>query len=341
MTSCAMDIRWCRWATKLGAHCLLICAALRCEAQNLVPNPGFEIPEDSCSWQCCFNVGSRPLHWFSWMNSPEHFNACAGGAGGYDSLVAVPHNGWTYQSPWDGDAYAGVRTYDGGEDYREYMGAQLIEPLVPGCTYQLRFRTNPAYGGNYWLIDGGTACDNVGLLLTTTSNAWPGTTGQAFGYRNFAHLRTTVPVADTLAWTLVEGTIVADSAYAYVVLGNFYPDSLTNAIPIGNPVPWTGITYYLFDGVEVVPVDTQCHGVGVQELEAGKPMVEVLPEAVRINWQGGGEVHASLIDPLGRLCHSGSDGSGIVQLPLPEGSGLYILHVERNGRSYVQKFVLP
>src|SRR5690606_18887163 len=155
---------------------------------------------------------------------------------------------------------------------REYVGTELIEPLEVGCTYELRFWTNPAYGGNYWLIDGGTACNNVGLLFTTSSNAWHSTTGPAFPWRNFAHSRTVTPIADTASWILVEGTFVADSAYTHLVLGNFYPDSLTEAIPIGNPIPWTGITYYLIDGVEVIPLDKGCNGLGVDaHLSSGEP----------------------------------------------------------------------
>jgi hypothetical protein len=114
MTFNAMNLRWHGTGLGLLLGCLGFIAFLRCEAQtNLVPNWSFEIPEDSCSWQCCFNVGSRPLHWFSWMNSPDHFSACAGGSGGDDSLMTVPQNGWSYQLPWDGEAYVGVYAYDG------------------------------------------------------------------------------------------------------------------------------------------------------------------------------------------------------------------------------------
>lgn len=338
MNSRAMNLRW--LAARMGCvlGCLGLFAALRCEAQtNLVPNPGFELPEDSCSWQCCFNVGSRPLHWYSWMNSPDHFNACAGGDGGYDSLVSVPHNGWSFQYPWEGDAYAGVRTYDGGEDYREYMGAALLEPLVPGCSYQLRFRTNPAYGGTYWLPNGGGVCNNVGMLLITVSNAWPGISGPPFEFRNFAHLRTTVPVVDTVAWTLVEGTIVADSAYAYVVLGNFFTDALTNGYANGGS--WTDITYYLFDGVEVVPLDVGCHGTGLADLEQGGPKVDLGNGVVTVRWDA--PIQVTVSDPIGRMCQRVSGETGSAQVQLPTGKGLYVLQVESKGRSFVQKFVWP
>lgn len=338
MTFNAMNLRWPGNGLGLVLGCLGFIAFLRCEAQtNLVPNWSFETPEDSCSWQCCFNVGSRPLHWFSWMNSPEHFNACAGGSGGNDSLVSVPQNGWSFQFPWDGEAYVGVYAYDGyPSEYREYVGAQLLEPLVPGCAYQLRFRTNPAYGGTYWLFEGGV-CDNVGMLLTTTSNAWQGISGPPFGFRNFAHLRTQNPVADTLAWTLVEGTIVADSAYTHLVLGNFFTDALTRGYPNGSST--TDIAFYLIDGVEVVPVDAACHVLGLGELVPFAPTVEILPASVRVRWHG--RVEVSVHDALGRAYASVSNGADIVEIPFSGSAGLYVLRVESDGKSFVQKFVLP
>lgn len=338
MTFKAMNLR--RPCAGLGLllGCLGFVASLRCEAQiNLVPNWSFETPEDSCSWQCCFNVGSRPMHWFSWMNSPDHFSACAGGSGGDDSLMAVPQNGWGYQLPWDGEAYVGVYAYDGyPSEYREYVGAQLLEPLVPGCAYHLRFRTNPAYGGNYWLFDGGVS-NNMGMLLTTTSNAWQGTSGPPFGFRNFAHLRTPIPVEDTLAWTLVEGTIVADSAYEHLVLGNFFTDALTSGYPNGSST--TDIAFYLIDAVEVVPVDAACHVLGVEEMGSFSPTVEILPTSVRVRWYGS--IQASVHDAVGRRCAFVSDGADIVEIPFSGSAGLYVLRVESEGRSFVQKFVLP
>lgn len=152
----------------ISLHSLLSAMALRCEAQfNLAPNPGFEDLEE-CPSTIGFQLGDRPYHWHSWLNSPDYFHACA-----QDTLVGVPGNGWTFQHAWDGDAYVGVYAYDGSmQDYREYVGAELIEPLVPGCTYRLRFRAAPAYNGSYWLTNGGGACNNLGMLFTMASNAW-------------------------------------------------------------------------------------------------------------------------------------------------------------------------
>ena len=74
--------------------CLLLLAALRCEAQNLVPNPSFEL-NDTCPYTIGFQEGDKPLHWDRWDQDPEYFHASAGNFGSADSLVDVPWNGFT------------------------------------------------------------------------------------------------------------------------------------------------------------------------------------------------------------------------------------------------------
>jgi hypothetical protein len=230
--------------------------------------------------------------------------------------------------------------YDGGTDeYREYIGVQLIEPLQVGCTYRLRFRLNPAYGGNYWLIDGGGACNNMGMLFTMETNEWSGTSGPPFPYRNFAHLRSADPVVDTLAWTLVEGEFVADSAYRYLVLGNFYADSLTNGFAIGDS--WTDITYYLVDGVEVLPITAGCNGVGIDDPSVGGPLLQWVGNEVSAHWSFG-PFSVRIVDAIGRLVAEERSSIGAtITLTAPSAKGFYSVQVSTRERSFAQKFVLP
>ncbi|MBK7383820.1 MAG: hypothetical protein IPP83_12350 [Flavobacteriales bacterium] len=333
-----MNNRWPSAALALALGCLLFVALPRCEAQNLVPNPSFE-QLDTCPYSIGFQVGDRPIHWYSWLNSPDYFHSCAQAVNGVDTLVGVPRNGWTFQHAWEGSAYVGMYSWGLG-DFREYVGAELLEPLVVGCTYQLRFRVNPAADGTYWLQDGGTACDNVGLLFTTGSNAWYTLEGPPFPFRNFAHLYTTFPVSDTVAWTLVEGAFVADSAYSHIVLGNFFADSLTTALPIGNPNPWTGVTYYLIDGVEVIPITPGCHGVGVPDLVGGTPVVRFEAGMIVVD-QMQEPFIAQVLDMVGRVLetsHWRQVGTGTMRLPTHQGDYVLQLYGERS--TFVKKFVV-
>lgn len=326
----------------LALCCSLFVSAPRCDAQNLVPNPSFEL-RDTCPYSVGFQEGDRPLYWYSWLNTPDYFNACAGSLQSIDSLVDVPRNGWTFQYAWEGNAYVGMYAYDGvAGDYREYVGAELIQPLVVGCTYLLRFRINPADNGTYWLIDGGSACSNMGLLLATSSNAWtapePWPPGPDFPFRNYAQLKAEVPIGDTATWTSVEGTFVADSAYTHLVLGNFFPDSLTTAIPLDAADPWYGITYYLIDGVEVIPLDSGCNGLGVPDaMSANAPSVQWAEDRIEVYWDG--EVYSvQVMDSLGRTVWETESVITDLDLPKPMTEGVYYLRLLGKEKQHIVKF---
>ncbi len=318
--------------------CLLVIGTAVCPvwAQNLVPNPSFE-QHDTCPYTIGFQEGDRPQDWFSWFNSPEYFNACAGSLMDIDTLVDVPRNGWTYQQAWEGDAYIGLRTYDGGNDYRELAGATLLSPLITGCTYQLRFRANAAYNGTYWLPNGGGAANNLGMLFTMASNAWSTVTGPEFGFRHFAHLRTETVITDTLGWTLVEGTFTADSAYSHIVLGNFYPDSSTVGFPNGNSS--TYITYYVIDGVEVIPLAGDCAN-DVDEIQEGNaPRVEWGMSRVVVH-SDDLPISACISDATGRVIVAWMAGVGRLELPRPRSPGIYSLSMMRSERYFVKMFLI-
>ncbi len=55
--------------------------------------------------------------------------------------------------------------------------------------------------------------------------------------------------------------ILADSAYSHLVLGNFFPDSLTTAFQVGDTVPLYGITSSFDRRGEVIPLGIGCNGV--------------------------------------------------------------------------------
>ncbi len=324
----------------IAVCCSLFIAAQSCEAQfNLVPNPSFEL-QDTCPYTVGFQEGDRPLHWFSWYNSPEYFHACAGTLQSIDTLVDVPQNGWTFQYAWDGDAYVGLYAYDGSlDEFREYVGAELLEPLVVGCDYRVRFRTNPAFNGSYWLPGGGGACNNIGLLFSTTSNAWSGLTGPAFGFRNDADVYSAAVIDDTVAWTMVEGIFTADSAHGYVVLGNFFTDSLTTGF--ANAGSWTDITYYLIDSVSVTPIDVECHAIGLgEEGVIAKPQVHWSDEGMEVVWNPTRYV-ARIRDMTGRQVQPLvlSSGNRLV-VPRPSSSGAYLLELGTGEQTVVLKFVV-
>ncbi|MBK6541714.1 MAG: hypothetical protein IPG10_10640 [Flavobacteriales bacterium] len=76
-------------------------------------------------------------------------------------------NFFTYQEPFEGTSCAGLHTYwqNDQAEYREWMMAPLVEPLVVGQTYYCSFWANAAFGGEttsihwqQWLANDKVGC---------------------------------------------------------------------------------------------------------------------------------------------------------------------------------------
>ena len=326
-------------AARLVGCCLLFIVALHGAAQNLVPNPSFEEYE-MCPYTIGFQPGSRPTHWRSWLNSPEYFHACAGSLQDIDTLVGVPQNGWGYQYAWDGDAYVGGYMYWVHDDFREYIGVELLEPLEIGSAYSVSLRVNLAWGGTYDPNMG--ACNNIGLLFTMDSNAWEGITGPPFPFRNYAHVYSPDIITDSLGWTLVSGVFTADSAYQYLVLGNFFNNALTDTI--GLP-PWNGeVAYYFIDDVCVSRQKGGCATTGIDEALGQMDAFAVYDghaQQVVLAWPGNRAYQVEVVDLSGRLVAWARVEDERTRLDAQQwASGLYLARMRQGDRVEVVKFVV-
>lgn len=336
MNHSAMNNPWLGMASMLMLCCVLLLAAQRCEAQgNLVPNPSFEL-QDTCPSAPGFVGGAKPLFWEKWNQSPEYFDACVVS----DTLIDVPQNGMGYQHALDGDAYVGHYTYGSGE-YREYLGCQLLQPLVVGGTYSLAFYANVAMGGNYWAPI--WASNNVGMLFTMEPNIWTDQDEPPFAIRNYAHLFSANIISDTANWTLVSGTFVADSAYQYLVIGNFFSNLLTDTVHLF-PAPSLG-AYYFVDGVCVtMQGDVGCsfdNSVGQQY----DPGLRIHPNPTS-DWLHItlGETHVTpytIYDLVGRVVIEGWVAGGNLKVDVGQwASGEYLLSVGEVRKQSVRLVVM-
>lgn len=324
--------------------CPLFVAFSHVDAQNLVPNHSFEEYE-VCPYTIGFQEGDRPLHWYSWLESPDYFHACAGSLQDIDTLASVPQNGWGFQYAWDGDAYVGLYAFYTTDEYREYIGVELLEPLEIGETYQISFRMNLAWGGNYFVQLG--ACNNVGLLFNMTSNAWtapfPSPPGPPFPFRNYAHLYSPSIITDTVGWTLVSGSFTADNAYRYVVLGNFFDNAHTDTLAI--PPGGGEVAYYFIDDVCVSRQKGGCDVTGIDGREGvGLPGAVFDPASgdILLTWPSRVRFSAEVVDMAGRIVGKGDGGSGALRLSATSWcEGVYIARFRYGEERKFIKFVLP
>lgn len=232
-------------------------------AQNLVPNPSFEYltecPDD-------YGQVGRAIGWTGSLSSPDLFAFC-----GAATEVQTPHNGAGFQDPFQGQNYAGIWTYAGctedvGCDH-EIIQAMLTEPLTIGLTYHVSLRVSctTSFPSSSALF--GLASNRLGALLRTQPVGDP---NEWWPFPNQAHLYAEQLITDTAIWTEIEGDVLADSAYAYLSIGNFFSDALTDTIGILPPGVGVQASYYYIDALCIVEVGGDC------SLPTGKPEPESL-----------------------------------------------------------------
>lgn len=206
-------------------------------AQNLVPNPSFEIYS-----QCPINFADitpvdswyrLPIH----NGTPDYFNACN------SSYLNVPNNIPGSQAAFDGNAYIGISTYSSNYiNFREYIQTQLTSPMIAGQTYLVSFYVSCADENRY-------SSNNIGAIFTVSSlsgNNWSNTSLNITPHINYP-----TPITNITGWTLISGSYVASGNEQYLTVGNFYNDDLTQFVSI-NTSGATGDAYYYIDQVNVV-----------------------------------------------------------------------------------------
>jgi hypothetical protein len=212
------------------------------KGQNLVQNGDFE---DTVSCPTSLGQIIKSTGWDAYSSSPDYYNSCSSAGGN----VSVPDNIMGHRYPASGNAYCGAICYVKSEtDYsqnREIIGEQLSSALVVGQKYFASFKVSAVISTNA----GNMASNKLGMLFSTQPYTnFDSTTIPPI--QNFAHIYSDSIIVDTLNWTMISGSFVADSAYTYISIGNFFKTNSTDTLTlINNPV--YGGSYYFFDDVKV------------------------------------------------------------------------------------------
>ncbi|MCE3260782.1 MAG: hypothetical protein K0S12_2423, partial [Bacteroidetes bacterium] len=197
--------------------------------------------------------------WQNFGSTPDYYHTC-----GFDGMN-IPDSYRGYQYAHSGQGMAGIITWMDpnaccSPNFREYIGAALTSSLQPGTKYFMSFYINFSGYPQGWLL---VAANNMGLRFSTVAsdeNNMP-------PLNNFAHLKTDVIYKDTMNWLKISGSFVADSAYKYVVIGNFYDDAKTDTGSIAGPYSGSETAYYYIDDVCVTTdsVYNMNYAIGLKE----------------------------------------------------------------------------
>lgn len=266
---------------------------------NLISNYSFE--EYS---QCPEEENDVPyaIGWENWLATPDYFNACS-----TDGFATVPYSlGNGIQYARTGNAYTGLFTYwphfywNPYPWEHEFIGAHLQQPLQVGETYY--FEMYVSLGS--WIYSP-CSSNHIGVKFTTqTFSSYGNTFVGSPLMNNSAHIYVDSMITDTANWVKVSGNVIADSAYQYLVIGNFFDDDHTDTSIIG-AAPFC-YSYYFVDDVCLSTDSSGCLVTDVQELNAeGELSISPNPFgeqcSIKIVGWNSNDIRLKLTDEFGRL----------------------------------------
>jgi outer membrane protein OmpA-like peptidoglycan-associated protein len=228
---------------------------------NLVPNSGFEIcSKYPVAWMA--DKAAFLKHMQFWTSPNE---------GSPDVLVNQklpylrpprPHVSMKGYEARTGNVMIGLKTY-GCMSYvshcKEYLQVKLTEPLIPGEEYIAGFWAT--------VLQNSIKSNHLGLALSTArmkaaSVAWLHGIKPIIKFEDILRTRQN-------EWIKSNTRFLADSAYHYLLIGNFFPDSLTQADTSGADLRYS---YCMIDDVSLRRVHKYSPFEG-QRPEPGVPVV--------------------------------------------------------------------
>jgi hypothetical protein len=242
------------WMKKLFLVSCFLCLISQMEAQNLVPNRGFDTISQ-CPGDVSFIYLAQP--WFQpniYMgnttnsSSSDLYDTCASA-----STVGVPLNQLGNQAPRTGRGYAGIMVYVDTTNYREYIEAPLISTLIANRHYCVQYYVSLADVSYNAISDMGAYFSRDSLLSPIYSPAIDSITPQIENL-------TTNMLSDKINWMVVSGSFIANGGEKFITIGNFHKPANTNAQPVSGGSIYPGMAYYYIDDVSVV--DCLDEGVG-------------------------------------------------------------------------------
>lgn len=218
-------------------------------SQNLVSNPSFEE-----STACPVSISELNLAspWFTpTAGTSDYYNSCWDiPSAGYS--LDVPSNFNGFQIAKTGHAYAGIAAYSPLVNYREYVEIELDSVLREGVAYCISFYVNRSDASNY-------AINSLGMLITDT------VIQDLFSFEGIvanAQVSTSSIITDTINWTEISGTYIANGGEKYITIGCFEDSGAISFIELNSYIPeWFGYAVYFIDDVtvqqcSVEPIDT-------------------------------------------------------------------------------------
>jgi hypothetical protein len=223
----------------------MILASGICSGQNLLPNPGFDNDIN------CIGV----VGWTSpTLGTPDYWNVCD---------FWVPSNLAGNEYPHSGGAYMGILIKNSGAyiEFREYIRAPLLSSLIVGTKYFLTMYLSLADNESQY------GSDAIGALF----NMYPITRNDKLRFTQTPQALNQAGnfIINKNGWVQIAMSFIADSAYNYITIGNFFDDANTNYVPVNGG--FHPRTYFYIDDVCLSTDSAFCMStVGINEIKTNE-----------------------------------------------------------------------
>jgi len=220
---------------------LLFSGILNSNAQNLVVNPSLDV-------QIMCPSAGQIVNATSW-NSPTNFAADL-----MNDTCPIQN-----MAARTGHGCAGIYTYNGVPDQRQYIQGQLSSPLLAGQLYNVSFWVHRI--DNHW------ASNMMGAYFSVGPVSQPILTNLFFT----PQISHTSGALNSPSWEEVSGTFMAAGGEDHIIIGSFYPDFQTTLyIAVASSPIYTA--YYLIDDISVMNAAT-----GITNPQVSAENIKVFP----------------------------------------------------------------
>jgi hypothetical protein len=207
-------------------------------AQNLVPNPSFEIFSE-CPNSNGIQGASLASPWYGVQNDADYYNLCS------TTFYTVPfRTDGDFQQPMSGVGYTGIFCYSlAFNNGREYIQAPLTNNLAANNFYYIKFFVNMHNSSKY-------SINNLGINFSPNPLSAIGNDDLISSNNQIVKFGNPI-IKDTLNWIVIDGIYRAIGNESFVTIGNFNSDQETikEIMPIENQNIFGA--YYFIDDVSV------------------------------------------------------------------------------------------
>lgn len=306
------------------------------QAQNLVPNPSFEI------FDTCPNSVTQLKYAVPWfqpsIGTPDFFNECFDFSNPWYANVDVPNNFLGFQYAKQGGGYAGMIAFEyyPGIPYREYIEARLIQPLQAGMKYYVFFYLSLADSAGY-------ATDDIGVYFSADSITCdscfylPYTPQIENPHGNF--------LTDKTNWMLFFDTYIAQGDEQFITIGNFTDEANCDTLFIGGGLPSSEVAWEVYYYIDDIYVGTEnpllINNITLGEIKVSPNPVKDILTIVNKN-NSTNEIIISIFNINGQLIMSNKlQNENSIELDVSKlAKGIYILKLQIENETENRKLII-